>query len=276
MTRTVELPQPRIAILVPTKQRPDALRETLAAALRCQAAIIVCDQSPQPSAVPPGVRLLHAPGLSGLPAARNRLLAAASAADVVVFIDDDTTLDPYFVSNLARLVVTEPDLAGWGPVLESRSPRQQRWYRMAQWGCLKDPRRLLAGPSDRPTRALFGACFAVRRAAAQAIGGFDERRTGYALGEDLDHCLRLGQAGYRLRFSRSLSAVHRCDSAGRANADLRGRDKAQFLRWLARRHGGGDPATLLHLGLALAGAASGRGHEPASRAGVWRGLMAPH
>jgi hypothetical protein len=123
---------------------------------------------------------------------------------------------------------------------------------------------------------LFGCCFAVRRALALATG-FDERRPGYALGEDLDVFRRFRashQTGGRpsLRFSSRLHAYHRQDGHDRTQAWQRGLAKGAFLRWWASRHGAGNPATPMHLTLAALAAASGRGHEPASFLGVWCGL----
>jgi len=267
---------PVFAILVPSRDRHDALRRSLpalrAAARSGGGRVLVCDQSAEPFPAADGVEVLHRPDLPGLPAARNVLLDAAGGAGVVGFCDDDAEPAANFGAVAVRLARDEPEFAAWGPVVETRPRRVQHCHRLTQLGCLRDPRRLLHRRRDAPTTALFGCCFAVRRDAAVAVGGFDARRPGYALGEDLDFFLRLGAAGYRLRFSRELACVHREDAAGRADPRARGRAKARFLRWLARRHGGRNPATLLHLGLALAGAAAGRGREPAAALGVLRGL----
>lgn len=268
-----------LAFLIPTKDRHDCLRRWLPSVLRAaqaaDAEVVLCDQSATPFTAL-GVRVLHRPDLGGLPAARNALLAAV-AADVVCFLDDDSEVAADFGLLLRELADREPQLLAWGPVVEARSLTIRRLHRLCQLGSLHDPRRLTTGPSDRPTSALFGCCFAVRRQAALAVG-FDARRPGYALGEDLDFFLRLARrwGPGRVRFARCLRAIHHGDGGGRAAPLARGRAKAGFLCWLARRHGGGNPATLLHLALALAAAAGGRGHEPASWAGVLTGLwMAP-
>jgi GT2 family glycosyltransferase len=266
-----------LAFLIPTKDRHAALARWLPSVLRAaaagDAAVVLCDQSAQAFAAPPGVRVLHRPDLGGLPAARNALLRAVDA-EVVCFLDDDSEVAGDFAQRLRALADGEPRMLAWGPVVEARGPAIRRLHRLSQLGSLRDPRRLTAGPNDRPTGALFGCCFAVRRAAALAVG-FDARRPGYALGEDLDFFLRLRRrwGPGRVRFARSLRACHHREAAGRADPLARGRAKAGFLRWLARRHGGGNPATLLHLALALAAAAGGRGQEPASWAGVLAGLL---
>jgi glycosyltransferase involved in cell wall biosynthesis len=266
---------PTVDLLVPTKNRHACLQRSLPswlAALADSGRILLCDQSPE-AFRDARVAVLHRPELSGLPAARNVLLAA-SRAEIVVFLDDDCEIAPDFVAQVRRLAATESYLA-WGPVVERRGRATRRLHRLVHLGAFHDPRRLVDGPCDHPTGALFGCCFAVRRAAAAAIG-FDARRGGYALGEDLDFFRRLTlRHGRRCaRFARVLRAVHRQDGADRADPHRRGVAKGAFLRWLARRHGGGNPATLVHLALALLAAASGRGQEPARWRGVLSGLTA--
>jgi GT2 family glycosyltransferase len=192
----------------------------------------------------------------------------------VVFLDDDCEIAADFVARVAELAQQEPRTLAWGPVVETRGAWTRRAHRVAHLGAFHDDRRLLPRPSNRPTGALFGCCFAVRRDAAVRVG-FDARRPGYALGEDLDFFRRLAGAhpGQVMRFDRRLRALHRQDGDDRADAYRRGLGKGAFLAWLARRHGQGNPATLLHLGLALLAAASGRGQEPADWRGVLRGLQ---
>ncbi|GDY11458.1 hypothetical protein LBMAG53_03350 [Planctomycetota bacterium] len=271
----------RLAVLIPTKGRHDSLRRSLplvvVAAGRVGAAVVLCDQSATPFADPGPWTVLHRPDLSGLPAARNALLAATSA-EVVLFIDDDTDLAPDFCERLEDLSADRIAL-GWGPVVESRTPWTRRLHRLAQPGCFRDPRRLVAGPGaastwDVSTWALFGCCFAVRREVALATGGFDARRPGYALGEDLDFFRRLRDrfGPGRLRFTADLRAVHRRDGGDRADRYRRGFAKGRFLRWWAARHGRGDPVTLPSLLIASLAAMSGWGQEPADPRGVLAGL----
>lgn len=255
----------RTALLIPTRDRHGSLPRTLALAARTGAPTLLCDQSTAPYLAPD---VLHRPDLNGLPAARNVLLAA-SDADIVVMMDDDTDLASDFAQRLRECVARWPDAAGWGPVLEVRPRAVRRLHRLVHLGCFHDPRRLTGARIDAPTGALFGACFAVRRVEALATG-FDARRAGYALGEDLDFCRRHAR-GRQFRFCRDLKAIHRRDGANRADPTKRGRAKGEFLVWLARRHGGRNPATILHLLLALVVAALGRGEEPGSARGVWAG-----
>ena len=256
----------RIDVAIPTKNRTDSLQRTLQLTDAVGVRVLICDQSPTHCA---RVGTIHRPDLNGLPAARNALLAV-STADFVVFIDDDTDLAADFVERLHECITRWPAAAGWGPVLEVRPRAVRRIHRLVHLGCLHDPRRLTGARRDQPTSALFGACFAVRRSEALAVG-FDARRPGYALGEDLDFCKRLA-AGRDFRFCRELRAIHRCDGANRADPAKRGRAKGEFLVWLARRHGGRNPCTIIHLLLALVVAALGGGRERATANGIWVGI----
>lgn len=271
----------RLAFLIPSKNRHHTLRRWLPgvarAASACAARVLVCDQSPEPFPSPPaGVEVLHRPALSGLPAARNHLLEAAAGCDVVCFLDDDTQIAADFATELLALASSQPATAGWGPVVELRRRPLRRLFRCAQLGALADERRRLGRRQAGATGALFGCAMAFRTAAIGDLH-FDERLHGYALGEDLDFCRRLGGrlgVARPFRFDARLRAIHHADGAGRADPWRRGRDKAELLVRLARRFGGGNPATLPHLLTALAAAAGGRGREPGSAAGVLAGLRA--
>ena len=271
------MPAP-LAFLIPSRDRPATLARWLPSVIRaaqhCGAEILICDQSAQPFPAAAQVQVLHRPALSGLPAARNVLLAATTAP-VVCFLDDDCAIASDFGLRLLSHARQEPTALGWGPIVELRPIGLRRLFRVAQLGALADDRRLVGRRSDRPARALFGCAMAFRSAAIKAVG-FDARRAGYALGEDLDACRRVAeQAGISQPFQwcADLRAVHHEERSGRADRWQRGRDKGRFLHWLARRHGHGNPATLLHLALALAAACAGRGREPAHPLAVLAGVL---
>lgn len=255
----------RSCLAIPSKHRPAELAASmpslLAAAMRTASTLAICDQSPRPFAHP-GATVMHRPDIRGLPAARNALLQAADA-DVVVFLDDDTDVAPDLLERVEALATAEPDVAAWGPVIETRGRAARRLHRLLHLGCLRDVRRLTSRPVDRPTRELYGCCFAVRRNAALAVGGFDARMPGYALGEDRDFCWRLHRAGFRLRFASGLRAHHR--AVGGQRPPLAGR--LRYLRWFASRHGRGNPATLLHLLLTAGAWIAGECLRPGVRSG---------
>lgn len=267
---------PSLDFLIPTKNRCESLLRTLQSVSRsarqADAGILICDQSASPILLPHNLpaRILHRPDLAGLPAARNVLLQA-SKADVVCFLDDDVDLASDFGLVLKRLAELEPEMAAWGPVVETRGIWARRLHRLAQHGAQRDARRLVSHRVDRETSALFGCAFAVRREKALNIHGFDARMFGYGLGEDLDFFRRF--APNRIRFAAELKCIHRLDVRQRADSFKRGILKARLALRLAR-HSQGDPCAPIHLALALAAAASGAGREPASPLGVVAGFVA--
>jgi GT2 family glycosyltransferase len=239
-----------LAVCIPSKNRHGELARSMQSVLRMAqqscSRVVICDQSTQAFAAP-GADVIHSPQLSGLPAARNALLRATTA-DLILFLDDDTDVAEDLGKRLILLADHEPHISAWGPVVEHRGIWPRRLHRLLHLGCLRDLRRLTSRHSDCRTRELFGCCFAVRRSAALAVGGFDARLPGYALGEDRDFCWRLHEAGFRMRFASDLRAHHRAVGGQRPRLGAR----LRYLRWFASQHGCDNPATVLHLLLTAA------------------------
>lgn len=86
-----------------------------------------------------------------------------------------------------------------------------------------DPRRgEIDSGGDVPW--VVGACFVARRAAWEAVGGFDESYALYF--EDVDLCWRLRQAGWKTRLDHTVRVEHKHGAASRKN----------LLGWAARQH----------------------------------------
>jgi len=96
----------RVAIAIATRDRHDELLATLTRLDAGGMEILVLDQSPTP-ATHPGARVLHRPQVPGLPAARNMLMAA-TAAEWLLFLDDDADITNDFLSELQALIAAEP------------------------------------------------------------------------------------------------------------------------------------------------------------------------
>jgi glycosyltransferase involved in cell wall biosynthesis len=113
-----------IAIIIPTKNRPDDLIETVRSivAQTClPRQLIIVDQTAQSCAEAintivrdhPAMRTeyLWAPELPGLIDARNKGLEHATS-DIVLFIDDDITLNPDCIDKLTTRYLQHPEYAG--------------------------------------------------------------------------------------------------------------------------------------------------------------------
>lgn len=104
---------PTLLVAIATYRRPDGLRRLLDAmpdqldsvAEWCDAGIVVVDNDPQESARSVvGTRARYAPEATpGIAAARNRALAEAEHADLLVFIDDDEVPRPHWLRSLVGM-----------------------------------------------------------------------------------------------------------------------------------------------------------------------------
>ncbi len=194
-----------LSVVVPVRGAPELLAEQLSALAAQSAAepweVVVADDSdPGDDGVAavvarfagrlPDLRRVPA-GAQGAAHARN-VGAAAAAGDKLAFLDADDVAAPGWVAAMAA-------------ALDRHAVVASRW----EFGLLNGPEALasrapaqLEGP-QRYTRPPYlphaGGCgLGVRRAAFEAVGGFDE---SWALLEDTDLTWRLQLAGHELAFA---------------------------------------------------------------------------
>jgi GT2 family glycosyltransferase len=228
----------RFSLIVVTKGRPEPLRaalESVAQALPASGEVIVVDGDPERSAADPfaelrlahpAVRAHYVPSEPGMTLQRNRGIDAASGS-VVVFIDDDCTVQPDLFAALAR-VYRDPSVIGaTGLILEPTNPR------LASSGRL---RRVVLGGGKQGTmnsfgfrrplvdldrghdmEFMYGPLMSARREYAADVR-FDESLGAYALGEDDDFSYRLSRRG-RLRYEPTAVVHHH--ELGRRGMNLR-------------------------------------------------------
>ncbi|MFN0181820.1 MAG: glycosyltransferase family 2 protein [Gemmatimonadales bacterium] len=147
-------------------------------------------------------RILRTPGV-GLGAARNAGWQAADG-EVVFFTDDDCYPDPLILTAIRRhLTATGHDFVG-GRLLPFR-PEDAAVAVVTREG-----RLTLAGPQFVPAGLLPGANLAVRRAALEAVGGFDpEFGAGTPFpAEDVELVARLLASGFRGGYDPDLVVFH--------------------------------------------------------------------
>ncbi len=207
-----------ISYILPTRNRPDRLAETLAALGRLSgddhaavggAAVIVVDNASDPPVDPP--RKLS----NGLPvetirlranegaAARNRAARRAAGEWLVMLDDDSFPLDTAFLEVLAGL---PGDVAALGADITLPNGRRE----------------------DGGLPEVFVGCgAAVRRRAFLDAGGFDPAFHFYA--EEYDLCAKLILAGWRVMHDLRFRVLHRKVAEGR--------DRDQILRCLVRNNG---------------------------------------
>ena len=249
-----------LSVIIPTKNRLSDLLETTRSLLvqtRPPDELIVVDQSAasesgialtrmlKGSSIPRFVNIWD-PSITGLTMARNVGFSECTG-DIVCYLDDDTTPAPDYLAMVEKGFGEFPKWAGiCGRVTESVSPSKARRLASSlfRFAIFRDNRAGI-GKLFSPTevRLLPGAAFSFRREVLDQFR-FDERLTGYGLGEDVDFCLR---AGTRFRFGAYLRAEvhHRRSQAERPDASsLRGMARLSAKRlWQShRRHIGDDLA----------------------------------
>lgn len=232
----------RVSLVVPVRNRPEALARCLESCLALQLPpagleILVVDdastdETPVVAARYP-VRLLRQAERRGASACRNRGWREATG-DVIAFLDSDCAAEPDWLGNLLPLFA-DPRLAAAGGAIRGQSldgivRRYEDAASALNLGPTAQPAQLQAALSYLPSAALL-----VRRTTLAASGGFDE---AMHLGEDVDLCWRLAEAGWRLAYEPAGVVRHDHRAAwaefarrraeyGSADADLLRRHPAQ-------------------------------------------------
>jgi hypothetical protein len=183
-------PDPSVAVVVTHFEQHDQLARTLAAlstqTLRPAEVVVADDGSRRAPATPAGVRLVRQPDQGFRAAAARNLGAAATTADVLVFLDADTTPEPGFLRALVQRVGVCPDVLAVGRRRHADLSGDGRELPEPAWLAdgLRGSRDLLDA-DGRSFRFVISAVLACSRLLYDDLGGFDERFVGYG-GEDWD------------------------------------------------------------------------------------------
>lgn len=204
-------------IYIPTLRAGERLARTLEALERqdLRPDVVIADNSDDGAGGAlarqrfPWVRAVEFGRNLGFGAALNRAVKE-EPGDPIVFLNDDVTAEPGFVSGLVEALDPETEMVA-AVLLSERDPG-----RIDSAGVIAD--RTLLGfdyLNGEPVGALEGAADPLgptggaalfRRAAFEAVGGFDERMFLYY--EDLDLALRVRQAGGRCRLAPGARGIH--------------------------------------------------------------------
>lgn len=286
----------RLSVVVPTHETRDlTLRcvETLEAEGTAGLEIVVVDDgssdgtSEALAAGHPRVRVLRNVPAAGFTRAANRGMAEASG-DILLLLNSDTEVAPGAFAPLLEAFARDPRLGAAGAVLHypDGSPQWSggsaptlSWLfglasglppllaRLPGWRRAK-PVGAPAGRVDWVT----GAAVALRRQAWEEAGGFDETFRFY--GQDLDLCLRLRGAGWKVELVPGFRVLHHHGATigSRSHLELLWTD---LLRWARKSRGAGFArrATFaLRSGAALrrVGRAVAAPFVPADRREAWR------
>jgi GT2 family glycosyltransferase len=220
--------RPSASIVIPVHNKATITRQCLEALLReeddgVQREIIVVDDgssdlTPQVLAeYGDSIRVVRHESARGFATACN---AGASAAvnEFIVLLNNDTMPTRYWLANLVAYAIEHPEAAIVGTKL--LYPNDTIQHAGVVFGLDIAPHHLYAGfPADHPAaavsrrfQAVTAACALFRRTPWQEMGGLS---TDYQNGwEDVDYCLRVGEAGYEVHYCAE-SVVYHFESATR-------------------------------------------------------------
>ncbi len=136
----------------------------------------------------------------GLSNARNVGLAAATG-EIVAYTDDDARPDPHWLTYLAQTFMATSHAGAGGPNIP---PPGDGLIADAVAVAPGGPMHVLL--SDQEAEHIPGCNMAFRKAALEAVGGFDPRFR--SAGDDVDICWRMLQRGWTLGFSPAAMVWH--------------------------------------------------------------------
>jgi GT2 family glycosyltransferase len=286
----------QLSVVVPTHDTRDlTLRciETLEAEGTAGLDIVVVDDGSSDgtaealAAAHPHVRVVRNLPAAGFTRAANLGLAAARG-DLLLLLNSDTEVAPGAFAPLFAAFARDPRLGAAGATLHyadgspqwsgGRAPTLSWLFVLASglapllaripfWRRVK-PLGAPAGPVDWVT----GAALALRRRAWEEVGPFDEGFRFY--GQDLDLCLRLRDAGWKVELLPELRVLHHHGATigSRTHHELLWTD---LLLWARKDRGAGfarRAAFALRSGAALRrlGRTAAAPFVPADRRGDWR------
>lgn len=149
----------------------------------------------------------------------------------VLLLNPDAMLAQGAIDQLAAILAQDSTLGIVGPLItDSEGRLELSWGHdptlVTEWRRQREHRRLPSVESLERARVdwVTGACCLVRRAAWEAVGGFDEGFFLYF--EDLDLCRRVRAHGWGISFDPSARATH----VRGASADTLGELKAERYR----------------------------------------------
>ncbi|MFH0920529.1 MAG: glycosyltransferase family 2 protein [Fibrobacterota bacterium] len=212
-----------VSVIVPTLNRPDAMRATLRCLLSDnypRLEIILVDQSALPFASSDNrVRVIHVPR-PNLPRARNTGLAAAHG-DIVLFLDDDVTFAPGLVNAHAEAHAAHPDAGCVTGRILLLPPHF--WEKEPQVATLNPLTAKFRANFDWPEEGFVdfpvGCNMSFKREALEKTGLFDGNYAGNALYEEIDFVLRMKSKGFRVFFSPRAALTHVREEKGGCRSD---------------------------------------------------------
>lgn len=216
-------PAPLVTIVIPVRGRAELTAQCLQALARTcgriPVEVIVADNASEDwtaelvdryAAWGLATRIANAENV-GFGRACNQGLEAARG-DHVLFLNNDTIPHPGWLEALVATVDADPGVGAVGArLLYPNGTIQHAGVVLDSEGVSHHVHRGVAADDlavteERDLPAVTGACLLVRRPLLERLGGFDETYHMYV--EDIDLCLRVWDAGYRVRYQPASVVTH--------------------------------------------------------------------
>ncbi|WP_232628649.1 glycosyltransferase family 2 protein [Methylobacterium sp. Leaf118] len=229
LVRPVPVPAPLVSVVIPTRDRAELLAVVLdglfARTDYPAIEVIVVDNDSREAATQAlfagyaedaRLRVLPSPGPFNFSQLSNQG-AAAARGSVLLFLNNDIeVLEPGWLTELVSIAV-EPGIGAVGAKLLYPDGTIQHGGIVLGIGGIAGHSHL-GLPGDAPgyfarmvltqeVSAVTGACLAMRRAVFEEVGGFDAEALAVAF-NDVDLCLRVGAAGYRVVWTPHARLIH--------------------------------------------------------------------
>jgi GT2 family glycosyltransferase len=245
---------PRIGVVVVSRNSASPLRELLPRLARGPATVVVVDNRSEDDSVEiateAGVKVVSMPTNAGYSAACNEgARAVGPSVGWIAFVNPDVAVR---AADLRQLTTDVPeDIWAVAPLTtttdgdaqaDAARPVPSAWFVAAMYMGLtrsKTPAIALDSSSDvryHYADTLSGSCLVVRRRCLDLVGGWDE--AFFFNCEDIDICMRIGQAGGRLAVDRRVPvAHHKAHSSAGVNEEGRRLECARAWATLFQIHG---------------------------------------
>ncbi|WP_338941216.1 glycosyltransferase [Paraburkholderia sp. 22B1P] len=236
----IEVLATRVAVVIATKGRPDAIpnvlaflaRQTILPCVVILSATNEADIGEKYSAPFPVMRVF---GSAGLPAQRNRALDSLPRdIDIVVFFDDDYAPCRDWIEQCVRMFESNPRVLGVsGKTVQDGSKGCPLTWDDAR-RVVTDAENTASAPHTlTPCISLYGCNMAARLSAMSDLR-FDERLVLYGWLEDKDFSCRLSSRGPIVRCAQ-MSGVHLGMASGRVSGKRFGYSQVVNPNYLRRK-----------------------------------------
>jgi GT2 family glycosyltransferase len=230
----------RVAVVIATKGRPDAIPNALAHLARqtmlpCVVILSATNEADVGEKYPTPFPVMRVFGSAGLPAQRNRALdALPDDIDIVVFFDDDYAPCRDWIEQCVRMFESNPAVLGVsGKTVQDGSKGCPLTWDNAR-RIVTDAERTTSAPHAlTPCISLYGCNMACRMSAMSGLR-FDERLVLYGWLEDKDFSYRLSSRGPIVRCAQ-MSGVHLGMASGRVSGKRFGYSQVVNPNYLRRK-----------------------------------------